>query len=98
MTMLNLTANNKQEEIIKLYLEKNANTSLAEKINNGVRIKKDNKDLINKKTLSGFFKYATEEAKKQAEKGANSAMIEEQVVYGWAMHYFEEVRPDRVLL
>ena len=95
---LNLTATNRQEEIIKQYLENNVSESLAEKINNGVKTEKDGKTLISKKNLTGFFKYATEEARKQAEKGANSAMIEEKVVYGWAMHYFEEVRPERVLL
>ena len=87
---LNLTATNRQEEIIKQYLENNVSESLAEKINNGVKTEKDGKTLISKKNLTGFFKYATEEARKQAEKGANSAMIEEKVVYGWAMHYFEE--------
>ena len=87
---LNLTATNRQEEIIKQYLENNVSESLAEKINNGVKTEKDGKTLISKKNLTGFFKYATEEARKQAEKGANSAMVEEKVVYGWAMHYFEE--------
>ena len=87
---LNLTATNRQEEIIKQYLENNVSETLAEKINNGIKTEKDGKTLISKKNLSGFFKYATEEARKQAEKGANSAMIEEKVVYGWAMHYFEE--------
>ena len=87
---LNLTATNRQEEIIKQYLENNVSESLAEKINKGVKTEKDGKSLISKKNLTGFFKYATEEARKQAEKGANSAMIEEKVVYGWAMHYFEE--------
>ncbi len=87
---LNLTATNRQEEIIKEYLENNASETLAEKINNGIKTEKDGKSLISKKNLSGFFKYATEEARKQAEKGANSAMIEEKVVFGWAMHYFEE--------
>ena len=87
---LNLTTTNRQEEIIKQYLENNVSESLAEKINNGVKTEKDGKTLISKKNLTGFFKYATEEARKQAEKGANSAMIEEKVVYGWAMHYFQE--------
>ena len=87
---LNLTATNRQEEIIKEYLENNASETLAEKINNGIKTEKDGKSLISKKDLNGFFKYATEEARKLAEKGANSAMIEENVVYGWAMHYFEE--------
>ena len=87
---LNLTATNRQEEIIKQYLENNVSESLAEKINNGVKTEKDGKSLISKKNLTGFFKYATEEARKQAEKGANSAMVEDKVVFGWAMHYFEE--------
>ncbi len=87
---LNLTTTNRQEEIIKQYLENNVSETLAEKINNGIKTEKDGKTLLSKKNLSGFFKYATEEARKQAEKGANSAMIEEKVVYGWVMHYFEE--------
>lgn len=90
MATLNLTATNRQEEIIKQYLEENANEALTEKINNGIKTEKDGKQLISKKNLTGFFKYATEEARKLAEKGANSAMVEEQIVYGWAMHYFEE--------
>ena len=31
-----------------------------------------------------------DEAKKHAEKGAQSACIDDSVVYGWAVHYFEE--------
>lgn len=88
--MLNLTANNKQEELILTYLQENATETLVEKINNGVRIEKDGKTLINKKTLSGFMKYACDEARKLAEKGANSACVDDPTVYGWAMHYFEE--------
>ena len=87
---LDLVATNRQEEIIKEYLEKNASEVLAEKINKGVKTEKDGKSLINKKDLSGFFRYATEEARKLAAKGATSAMVEDNVVYGWAMHYFEE--------
>ena len=90
MTTLNLVTKNKQEEIIKSYLEKVANETLTEKINKGVKTEKDGKTLINKKTLNGFFKYATEEAKKLVEKGSPSAMVEETIVFGWAMHYFEE--------
>ena len=63
---------------------------LAEKINGGVRIQKDGKTLLNKKTLAGFLKFACDEAKKQAEKGAQSACIDDETVYGWAVHYFEE--------
>ena len=87
---LNLQATTKEEQKVKAYLEANASEVLAEKINNGVRIQKDGKTLINKKTLAGFMKFACDEAKKQAEKGAQSACINDETVYGWAVHYFEE--------
>ena len=87
---LNLQATTKEERKVKAYLEANASEVLAEKINNGVRIQKDGKTLINKKTLAGFMKFACDEAKKQAEKGASSACIDDDTVYGWAVHYFEE--------
>lgn len=87
---LRLKANNKQEEIILAYLQENASETLAEKINNGTPFVKDGKPLTNLKTLSGFMKYACEEARKLAEKGANCACVEDNVVFGWAIHYFEE--------
>lgn len=87
---LNLEAKTKEQELVKAYLEENASETLAEKINNGVRIEKDRKTVINKKTLDGFMKFASGEARKLASKGANSACVEDQVVYGWAVHYFEE--------
>ena len=87
---LNLEAKTKGERKVKAYLEANASDILAEKINNGVHIQKAEKALINKKTLAGFMKFACDEAKKQAEKGALSACIDDDVVYGWAVHYFEE--------
>lgn len=90
MIRLNLKANNKQEEIILAYLQENASKTLAEKINNGTPFEKDGKPLTNLKTLSGFMKYACEEARKLAEKGANCACVEDSVVFGWAIHYFEE--------
>lgn len=90
MPALNLTAKTKEEQKIKTYLEANASDTLAEKINNGVRIQKDGKTLLNKKTLSGFMTYACGEARKQTEKGAQSACIDDDVVYGWVIHYFEE--------
>ncbi len=87
---LNLTAQNKQEELVLKYLQNNASETLADKINNGTPFEKDGKPLLNKKTLAGFMKYACDEARKLAEKGANSACIDDQTVYGWAIHYFEE--------
>lgn len=87
---LNLTAITPAEEKILQYLKENASETLAEKINNGTPFEKDGKPLLNKKTLSGFMKYACDEARKLAEKGANSACIDDATVYGWAVHYFEE--------
>lgn len=87
---LNLTAQNKQEELILNYLQKNASETLADKINNGTPFEKDGKPLLNKKTLAGFMRFACDEARKLAEKGANSACIDDATVYGWAIHYFEE--------
>lgn len=87
---LNLTAQNKQEELVLKYLRDNASDVLANKINNGTPFEKDGHSLTNKKTLSDFMKYACDEARKLAEKGANSACVDDATVYGWAIHYFEE--------
>lgn len=87
---LNLTAQNKQEELVLKYLQDNASDVLANKINNGTPFEKDGKPLLNKKTLAGFMRFACDEARKLAEKGANSACIDDTTVYGWAIHYFEE--------
>lgn len=87
---LNLTAAGKEQELILAYLEENASEILATKINEGVRVEKDGLSLINKKTLAGFMAFAAKEAREQASKGANFACVEETVVYGWAIHYFEE--------
>lgn len=90
MIKLNLTPQNKQEELILTYLQNNVSEALADKINNGTPFEKDGHPLLNKKTLSGFMKYACDEARKLAEKGANSACIDDVTVYGWAIHFFEE--------
>ena len=87
---LNLKANTPAEQRILEYLQNNASETLANKINNGTPFEKDSNPLLNKKTLSGFMKYACDEARKLAEKGANSACIDDATVYGWAVHYFEE--------
>lgn len=90
MKHLNLETTNTAEQRIKEYLEQNVSEELADKINNGVQITKDGKTLLSKKTLTGFMRYATDEARKLAEKGANCACVEDSVVFGWAIHYFEE--------
>ena len=87
---LNLKANTPSEQKILEYLQNNASETLADKINKGTPFEKDGKPLLNKKTLTGFMKYACDEARKTSEKGSNSACVEDAVVYGWAIHYFEE--------
>ena len=90
MPKLNLEAKNETQKIIKDYLEKNVSDVLADKINNGVRIQKDGKTLINRKTLAGCMDFALKEAQKLTEKGARAACIQDSVVFGWAIHFFEE--------
>ena len=87
---LNLTATTTEEKVLKEYLEQTVSKVLADKINNGFPVEKDGKKLVSRKTLAGFMKYATDEARKQAEKGATSACLHSDIVFGWAIHYFEE--------
>ena len=87
---INLKTNCVEHNVLKEYLEENASAALAEKINHGVFIEKDGKRLLNRKDLDGFMKYACEEARKLAEKGATSACMKSDIVFGWASHYFEE--------
>ena len=88
MIKLKLEANTEEEKLIKEYLENNVSEILANKINNGTKIIKDNKQLINKKDLTGFLNYAKEQARSSAKNGV--AMIHHDTVFGWAIHYFEE--------
>ena len=94
MATLNLTAATPEQEKIKAYLQANASDVLAEKINNGVRITKDGKTLVNKKTLDTFMHFSSEEALKliaeNERKGKVVRCIDDPTVYGWAIHYFEE--------
>ena len=87
---LNLQTQGKEQEILLAYLEQNASAALAEKINNGILANKNGTQLVMKKDLTGFMKYATEEARKAAPKGATSACVEDKTVFSWLMHYFEE--------
>ena len=87
---LQLTATTTEEKVLKEHLEQNVSEVLADKINNGVPVEKDGKKLVSRKTLAGFMKYATEEARKQAAKGAACACLHSDIVFGWAIHYFEE--------
>lgn len=90
MPKLNLQAKDETQKIIKEYLEEHVSDTLAEKINNDVLIQKDGKSLLNKKTLEGCIEFSAQEAQKLVEKGARAACIQDCVVFGWAIHYFEE--------
>ena len=90
MAKLNLIANNDTEKRVLEYLEENASDTLVDKINNGVCVTVDGKELLNIKALDGFLKYAEDEARTLAEKNARAACIAADIVFGWAVHYFEE--------
>ena len=87
---INLETKGNDELRLLKYLEENASDVLAEKINNGVTVEKDGITLIMKKDLKGFMKYALEEAKKLADKGAIGTYVDDMVVFGWLIHFFEE--------
>lgn len=74
---LKLKAETATEERVLKYLQDNASPMLAEKINAGT------------KTLAGCLDYAKGEARKLA-KGAGCVCVEDQTVFGWIIHYFEE--------
>ena len=66
------------KDIIKAHLEKMAQQDFAF----AERYKDE------KKSLDECVKYIMAEAKKQAKKGC--AAIEDAVVFGWAVHYYQE--------
>lgn len=66
------------KELIKAHLEKMAKQDFAF----AERYK------LETKSLDECLKYITSEARKQAK--GNCAAIEDAVVYGWAVHYYQE--------
>jgi len=66
------------KEIIKAHLDKMAQQDFAF----AERYK------LESKSLDECLKYITSEAKKRAKNGC--AAIEDAVVYGWAVHYYQE--------
>ena len=100
MPTLNLIAKDVRQELVKTYLEQNVSNVLADKINNGVRIQKDGKTLISKKTLDGFnvFSYQTVLSDKKYTKQdfifdgkpAKGCVLDDSAVFNLAIHYFEE--------
>jgi hypothetical protein len=78
MSRLNLKAEDKTQEYILAYLEENASDSLVERINAG------------KKTLSGCLSYLSDWARKELKPKGGVAGAPDEVVFGQAIHYFEE--------
>ena len=66
------------EEIIKKYLEERA----AEDLNIAANLQKKTK------SIERCCKYITEQARKQQKNGV--AVIDDDVVFGWAIHYYDE--------
>ena len=92
MPILNLKAENDCQQAIKDYLENNVSATLAEKINNGVKIEKDGKTFVNKKTLTQFWNYASKKAQEM-----KTSYVENETVFCWAIHYFEEAKIEGTL-
>ena len=94
MTKLNLTANSPDQKILLANLAPLVSDVLAEKINNGVKITKDGKELLSKKTLDTFMEYLIDEIDKmkiaKKYKRANVAGMEGTDILKHALHYFEE--------
>lgn len=93
MATLNLTANNSREQIVLDNLIPTVSDTLADKINNGVYIEKDSKRLLNKKDLTTFMTYATEQARKiynEQKSGSQAVCVLGDDIMRWAIHYFEE--------
>lgn len=83
---LNLKAVCKEEEKILNYLEENASEALAEKIN-----KKPERPMI------PCLVYCHNEAHELYKKnnGTNNCiMIDDDTVYGWCVHYYEDVEEE----
>lgn len=85
MIILHLETKNDSQRVIKEYLQANVSQALADKINNGVNVQKDDLTLVNKKDLDGFWTYACKEARK-----TGNEYVDNETVFGWAIHYFEE--------
>ncbi len=60
------------------------------------RIDMNDKYLNEEKNLKQMIEFIKNNAKKQSTNGI--AMVEDEVVYGWAIHYFDETNNDLGLL
>ena len=71
---------------VAAYLEANASDALRDKIREAQK---------NGKDIAQCYEYITAQARKEAN-GSQSVMIADAVVYGWAVHYFEDEWRDEL--
>lgn len=74
-----LVANNVVERKILEFFLANSDAALQAKVE------------LEQRTVSGALAYACSEARKKAESGANVACFDENEVYSWCMHYFQDL-------
>ncbi len=74
--------------IIGQYVEEHASDTLIDKIKTGYEIEQDGKKLICKKTLQDVFDHCYKNAEKLKVK--NCAVVKDEEVFGWVMHFLEE--------
>lgn len=85
MARLNKTADGKNQQLILEYLENNASDVLVEKINTGTR------------SIADCWRFITGKARSRAVSGSGNgscAVISDEEVFGWAVHFFEESSED----
>lgn len=90
-TTLNLDIPNPQYQIIYDYLQDNATEDVINLINNGSPITKNGKELINKKTLTSFIKWASTKAREEVkEKSQSCYVVSDDTILEWSMSYFSD--------
>lgn len=85
MARINKTADGRNQQLVLEYLENNASDVLVEKINSGTR------------TIADCWRFITGKARSRAVSGSGTgscAVISDEEVFGWAVHFFEESSED----
>lgn len=85
MARINKTADGRNQQLVLEYLENNASDVLVEKINSGTR------------TIADCWRFITGKARLRAVSGSGTgscAVISDEEVFGWAVHFFEESSED----
>lgn len=94
MVNLNLIAKTSKQKIILKHLTPLISNAVAEKINNGVTVEKDGKQLISRKDLDTLMEYLYEQAKSQIptneQRGHQCVCMEGDEIMNIVVHYFEE--------